>query len=135
MLVAIGGASHAGFDDVFGGALRVLPNPDRVACWWLDQHLDMSQGLKTLTAMSATGAGLVVPASPPRPCDTPPPCRALDPARQQEVTTAAVGAFFDSVFAPAASAREAAVAYLRHDLARDFPEVRVDVSPGATSDP
>jgi dienelactone hydrolase len=134
-LVGIGGASHAGFDDTFGGPLRVLANPDRLACWWLDRDLDMSQGLKTLTAMSAAGAGLVVPASPLRPCDTAPPCRALDPARQQEVTAAAVGAFFDSVFAPAVAAREAAAAYLRHDLARDFPEVRVDVAPGATSTP
>ena len=132
MLVSIGAASHAGFDDTFGGALRVLSNPDAVACWWLDHWLDMSHSMETLAAMSAAGASVVLPATPPRPCHAPPPWRALDPARQQEVTTAAVDAFFDSVFAPDPAAREAAAAYLRHDLARDFPEVRVDVATGAS---
>jgi dienelactone hydrolase len=123
-LVTIAGASHAGFDDVASGVLRVLPNLDAVACWWMARTVDLDRSGMTLAALGGPGAGVLLPASMPRPCRQAPPCRMLDPARQQLATELAVGAFFDSRLASDEGARAAAAAYLRRDLARDLPEVR-----------
>ncbi len=133
-LVTIAGGSHAGFDDLATGALRALCNPDTIACWWLSLTLDLSHSRETLAALGAKEGSDLVPASLPRPCAEAPPCSAIDPARQQLITKLAVGAFFDSQLAPDPAVRGIAAAYLLHDLARDFPEVRFEAaSPGATS--
>jgi dienelactone hydrolase len=123
-LVAIGGGSHAGFDDSTGGVLRILGNPDRLACWWLVRFLDRDPADEAVEALAHPGEGVRLPTPLPRPCASPPVCRALDPARQQAITKLAVGAFLDSRMASDPAVRRAAATYLEHDIARDFPEVR-----------
>ncbi len=130
-LVAIGGASHAGFDDSTGGVLRILDNPDRLACWWLLRVLDRDHLDEEIAALVRPEDDVRVPASLPRPCARMPPLRALDPARQQTITKLAVAAFFDSHMAPDPAVRRAAATYLARDLARDFPEVRYTAAPAA----
>ena len=133
-LVTIAGGSHAGFDDAGSGVLRVLCNPDALACWWLSLVLDLSHSRATLVALDGEEGGVIVPGATPRPCVQAPPCRAIDPARQHLATKLAVGAFFDRYLAADPAARWAAAAYLRGDLARDFPEVRHAVAvPGIAS--
>lgn len=124
-LLTIAGASHAGFDDAAGGLLRVLGNPDTLACWWLDVTLDLHTGRDTLAELRGTGDGVLVPPVLPHPCQRRPPCGTLDPARQQLITQLAVGAFLDRVLAPDPARREAAARYLAGELAHDFPEARV----------
>jgi predicted dienelactone hydrolase len=128
-LVTIAGGSHAGFDDLASGALRVLPNPDVLACWWLSLTLDLSDSRETLAALAGEESGDLIPASVARPCANAPPWSAIDPARQQLITKIAVGAFLDSQLAPDPTVRGVAAAYLLHDLARDFPEVRYEAAP------
>jgi hypothetical protein len=128
-LVTIAGGSHSGFDDMATGILRVLCNPDDLACWWLSLTLDLSNSRETLAALRGEEDDALVPVSMPRPCDEAPPCHAIDPARQQLITKLAVGAFFDSQLAPDPAVRRFAAAYLLHDLARDFPEVRSEAAP------
>jgi len=123
-LVTIHGASHAGFDEMARRAPRLVANPDRIGCWWLESHLDLTRSREVLADLGAPWTGLLAPDPPPRPCSTPPPCRAMDPARQQLITKLAVAAFLDSRFAGDAATRAAAAAYLADGLARDFPEVR-----------
>jgi dienelactone hydrolase len=123
-LVAIHGGNHVGFDDSSTGVLRALPNPDAEACWFLFWTLDLSRSRDTLAALGGPEAGLVVPSEIPRPCSAPAPFTAMSPVRQHLIAQLAVGAFFDSVFAPDEAARAAALSYLREDLGRDFPEAR-----------
>jgi len=123
-LVTIHGGNHVGFDDSSTGVLRALPNPDAEACWFLFWTLDLSRSRDTLAALGGPEAGLVVPSEIPRPCSAPAPFTAMSPVRQHLIAQLAVGAFFDSVFAPDEAARAAALSYLRKDLGRDFPEAR-----------
>jgi predicted dienelactone hydrolase len=128
-LVAIGGASHAGFDDTTGGVLRLLGNPDRPACWWLTRVLDRDDSAAAVGALARPDDGVRLAGAAPRPCLHPAPHRALDPARQQAITALAVTAFLDSRMAEDPALRRAAADYLATDLARDFPEVRYTAVP------
>jgi predicted dienelactone hydrolase len=121
-LVSIHGGNHVGFDDASTGVLRVLPNPDVEACWLLRWSLDLSRGRDTLAELGGSTAGLLVPSEVPRPCSGPASFTALSPVRQHLIAQLAIGAFFDSAFAPTEAARAAARDYLRSDLARDLPE-------------
>ena len=123
-LVTIHGGNHLGFDDTSTGVLRALPNPDTEACWFLLWTLDLDRSRDTLAELGGSRVGLVVPSQIPRPCSTPAPFTAMSPIRQHLIAQLAVGAFFDSVFAPDEAARAAAANYLREDLARDIPEIR-----------
>lgn len=123
-LVAIGGGSHASFDDAAGRFLRFLDNPDRIACWWLAHALARDRGDGAVAVLARPEDGVRLAASLPQPCAREPPPRALDAARQQAITRAAVAAFFDSRLARDPALRRAAATYLSRDLARDFPEVR-----------
>jgi predicted dienelactone hydrolase len=121
-LVAIAGASHAGFDE----AARLMPcfigNPDLVGCWALERWLDLSRTPDVLRELGAPENGMIVPATMPEPCRDRPPAHALAVGRQQLVTRVAVSAFFESRFAPDPAARDAAAQYLADGLATDFPE-------------
>jgi predicted dienelactone hydrolase len=132
-LVTIHGATHVGFDDSSTGLLRLFPNPDVVACWWLVRTLDLSRARVTLAGMTGPESGIVVPPEIPRPCATPAPCTAMDPRRQHLVAALAVGAFFDAVLGEDRATRAAAEAYLRSALPRDFPEVRYAQAPPDTA--
>lgn len=128
-LVTIHGATHVGFDDSATGLLRILPNPDVVACWWLTGTLDLSRARATLAGVMGPDGGIVVPLEIPRPCATSAPCTAMDPRRQHLVAALAVGAFFDGVLGADGATRAAAEEYLRSALPLDFPEVRYAQAP------
>jgi predicted dienelactone hydrolase len=122
-LVTIAGASHAGFDQ----AARLMPsligNPDLVACWLLEGHLDLSRTPEVLRRLGAPDNGIIVPTPMPEPCRDAPPHDAMAVARQQLVTRIVVAAFFESRFATDPAARDAAAQYLAHGVAAEFPEV------------
>jgi predicted dienelactone hydrolase len=122
-LVTIHGATHVGFDDS-ASALRLLPNPDVIACWWLAETLDLSRARATLAGLAGPDGDVVVPPEIPRPCATPIRYDTMDPRRQHLVAALAVGAFFDGVLGADRATRTAAEEYLRSALGMDFPEVR-----------
>jgi dienelactone hydrolase len=123
-LVTIEGGNHVGFDDTSTGILRALPNPDTEACWLLFWTLDLSRSRDTLAELGGADVDLVMPSKTPRPCSGAAALTAMNPVRQHLIARLAVGAFFDSVFAPDEATRAAAQDYLRKELGRDFPEVR-----------
>jgi hypothetical protein len=131
-LVTIAGASHAGFDDAARLMRRLMGNPDRIACWWLTSHLDLSHSREVLTALGGPESGIVVPEPIPRPCLQEPPAGSMDPVRQQLITKLVVATFFDSRFARDPGVRRAAEEYLQRGLAVDFPEAAYGRSAVAT---
>jgi predicted dienelactone hydrolase len=132
-LVTIAGASHTGFDDVVRLMPCIFGNPDRVGCWWLAGHLDLSHSREVLRTLGAPANGMLIPEPPPRPCRSEPPGHAMDPVRQQLITRIVVAAFFDSRFAEDPVARATAGQYLERWLAADFPEATYQRS-GVTAD-
>jgi dienelactone hydrolase len=123
-LVTIHGATHVGFDDSATGLLRLFPNPDVVACWWLARTLDLSRARTVLPGITGPEVGIALPLEISRPCATSPPCTAMDPRRQHLVAALAVGAFFDAILGADRATRAAAEEYLQRALPVDFPEVR-----------
>jgi len=125
MLVLLAGASHGGFDDKMTGLPRLLDNPDTLACWLLDRTLHLESALAKLRADSRDEDGIDLEHGVPAPCAEEPISVAMDPARQQVITTLAVTAFLEAQLAPAAEVRERALHYLVDGLPRDFEEVAV----------
>lgn len=121
-LVTIAGGSHTGFDDAARVTSWFIENPDRIACWFLRNDLDLSRGPEVLTTIGAPANGLIVPVPIPQVCVEEPPRSAIAVARQQLITTVAVAAFLESRLAPDADARRAAAVYLDRWLAVDFPD-------------
>jgi hypothetical protein len=122
-LVTIQGGNHVGFDDTSTGILRALPNPDTEACWLLFWTLDLSRSRDTLAELRGADVDLIMPSKTPHPCSGAAALTAMSPVRQHLIARLAVGAFFDSFFAPDEATRAGAEDYLRKELGRDFPEV------------
>jgi predicted dienelactone hydrolase len=128
MLVLLAGASHSGFDDVTTGLPRLLDNPDRLACWFLGRWLHLDAALEKLRAESGTEDGIDLEHGFAVPCAEAPAAVAMDPARQQIITTLAVTAFLEARFSPSEDARERALRYLTDALPSDFEEVNVSTA-------
>lgn len=124
-LVLLAGASHTGFDDTMSGLPRVLDNPDALGCWVLGRSLHLDSALEKLRAQSVEGDGIDFTNGLARPCVAPPADVAMDPARQQMITTLAVRAFLEEQLSPDPAVREAAARYLTDVLPHDFAEVSV----------
>jgi predicted dienelactone hydrolase len=122
-LVTIAGASHTGFDDGASGVLRVLDNPDDLACWILPWTLRIPRDPQSLAALGFSTDGVEVSASRPEPCTDQPLGWAMDPLRQQMITRLAITAFFESQLALDPDMRQANATYLSRILSTDFPEV------------
>ncbi len=124
-LVSIDGASHGGFDDAMTGLPRLLDNPDRLACWVLDRTLHLDATVAELRASALPDDGIDLEHGIARPCLQAPPPVVMRAARQQMITTLAVTAFLESVFARAPGIRVRARDYLMTGLPRDFADVAV----------
>jgi predicted dienelactone hydrolase len=124
-LVLLAGASHTGFDDAASGLPRALDNPDGLGCWVLERTLHLDTALEKLRAQAEDGDGVDFEHGLVRPCTETPPDVAMDPARQQVITTLAVRAFLDEKLDPDPTVRAAADRYLTDDLPRDFAEASV----------
>lgn len=128
-LVLLAGASHTGFDQAASGLPRLVANPDVLSCWLLRRMLHFDDVIASVRHAIRLEEGIDVDRIRP-PCLRPPPREAMDPARQQTITTLAVSAFLDRQFARDCGTRLNATRYLTDGLARDFPEVRVATAPG-----
>jgi predicted dienelactone hydrolase len=129
-LLSIAGASHAGFDQATAGLARLLDNPDVLACWVLRRTLDLDLALRALRDFVRPGDDVGLEGGVRPPCGENPPDVAIDPVRQQTITSLAVTAFLDSCFAPDPATRMRARRYLTITLPADFAEVSV-----ATAEP
>jgi predicted dienelactone hydrolase len=120
-LVTIKGGSHAGFAGI-ASPLRWIDNPDRVACWLVLRNGDDAFDEPWNDLLGSEELGIEAVAIQ-KPCLSDPPRDAMNPLRQQMITSVIVSSFFQSYFAPTPEQREAARRYLSGTLAEEIPEV------------
>ena len=121
-LVAIEGASHTGFSDMADGLLRLIGNPDRIGCAAVTRNLTAEPREDVFAALGGPEAGIVAEVMP-LPCQQSPLPDAIQPGRQHMITLLATTAFFEANLSGDPATRRVSNAYLRGDLASDFPEV------------
>jgi dienelactone hydrolase len=125
-LVSIAGGTHVGFDQLAAGPMRLLGNPDVVGCraGGAEPGEPPSEPLENpFTGLFGPPAqGLLAVTEYPQPClktfES-----VLRAGRQQMLTTLAVGAFFESRFAPKPEVREEHEQFLTRTLPSELPEV------------
>jgi predicted dienelactone hydrolase len=128
-LLAIRGASHAGFASIADGfPLRLLGNPDSLGCWALTSNLAAREVENPFTGFGGPEDGVVFDGPPRMPCQKGVPDEALAAGRQLMITRLAALAFFESVFSEDAAERAAYDSYLRDTLPREWPEARYEVA-------
>jgi predicted dienelactone hydrolase len=128
-LLAIQGASHAGFAAIADGfPLRLLDNPDALGCWALTSNLAAREVENPFTGFGGPEDGVVFDGPPRMPCQHGVPDEALAAGRQLMITRLAALAFFESVFASDPAARPGHDAYLRETLPREWPEASYQVA-------
>jgi predicted dienelactone hydrolase len=125
-LVSIAGGTHVGFAQVAAGAMRVLGNPDSVACRALVASADDADSARAENAFvglfGTAEEGLL------EPTDYRPGCsrtfeQAIAAGRQQMLTTLAVRAFFESHFAVDPRSRADHDAFLSRTMPSELPDV------------
>lgn len=124
LLLSLTGGSHAGFADS-SRWLRWFSNPDSLGCWVVQKQKSADSGSAIYPALLEGSQGIVEDWHD-RICKTlPMPLpEAMNALRQQQLTTLAVRAFFDSRFAETAEARQQA----RHFLTTTLPAEQSDLS-------
>lgn len=128
-LLTIEGGSHLGFAGVSDPAFRFMNNPDTLGCQAVMAVLDADPN-EVFEQMSASSPLIDMNRDMPGICDYGYP-QAAHPGRQQMITQIAVASFFESVFNPDRTAREAARNQLQQALAQDFEEA--EFTPPANS--
>jgi predicted dienelactone hydrolase len=125
-LVSIVGGTHVGFAHVAAGAMRVLGNPDSVACRAAAASTgdaDSASAENAFVGLFGTAEqGLLEPA------EYRPGCsrmfeQAIAAGRQQMLTTLAVRAFFESHFAGDPKSRADHEAFLTRTMSSELPDV------------
>ncbi len=122
-LVAIDGASHAGFSYMASGLLRLLGNPDELGCSQLTRNLDFEAGRNPFPQLGGSDEGLLDAVDATLPCEV----RfdeAMSAGRQQALTILAVHAFLESHFADDPSEKASQARFLERTLTEELPEVR-----------
>jgi dienelactone hydrolase len=127
-LLAIEGASHAGFSAMANLFSRFIDHPDRLGCFALMRNLALEGEELPFPSLGGESAGILVDVQMPRPCTGELADETVHPGRQQMITKLAVTAFFEAAFADDPAARDAAARYLRAGLAGDFAEVTFTAS-------
>jgi hypothetical protein len=102
------------------------------ACWILGRTLHLDAAVATVRDLARDDEGVDLEHIR-RPCVERPPRVAMSPARQQMITTLAVAAFLESIFAEDPEARARARRYLTTTLPHDVDEVRGSAAPGRMS--
>jgi dienelactone hydrolase len=124
-LLAIEGATHAGFTHVTAGILRLLGNPDKLGCAAAAKESDrpLEEAPNAFVGLFGTPEqGLLEPTEYRPPCTT--SFELVMPAtRQHLITTLAVRAFFGSQFAEEARTREEHEIFLTRTLPAELSEV------------
>jgi predicted dienelactone hydrolase len=121
-LLTLAGGSHAGFAPMADGAMRLFANPDRLGCWALSRTLKVPRGENPFAGLGGAEQGIAEASELALPCAREAPAKALAPGRQIMVTTLALRAFFESVWADAPKKRDESARFLAEILPRDFPE-------------
>lgn len=118
-LLEIEGGTHAGFVGLASGPMRLLGNPDAMAC----SVTDFSTGGHPFAEkFGDEGDGLLVPDEYVAAC-TREIGETIGAGRQQQMAKLAVRAFFETVFAENADVRRESWSYLTSALAGDFQEL------------
>jgi predicted dienelactone hydrolase len=125
-LVSIEGGTHVGFTQIAAGAMRLLGNPDGVACRAAQASTGDAESAPPENAFvglfGTREQGLL------EPTDYRPGCtrtfeHTMAAGRQQMLTTLAVHAFFESHFAGEPRSRADHEAFLTRTLPAELPEV------------
>lgn len=126
-LVSLAGGSHAGFDQMASGVLRLFRNPDLPGCWALSRNLEPERAESRFGALGGPEIGVVASLERMRlPCSTVPPEQAMNVGRQHAITLLATHAFLESRLAESAEVRAEHARYLASGLAADFSDVRFE---------
>ncbi len=121
-LVSIAGGTHVGFTQVAAGLMRVLGNPDTVACRLGGADPEASPENPFSGLFGTTEQGLLEVAEYPQPCVKRSE-RTMAAGRQQMLTTLVVRAFFESHFAREPGVRADHQEFLVRILPAELPEV------------
>lgn len=114
LLVSLRGGSHTGFADT-SRWLRWFSNPDSLGCWVVQKRKSADSGSTIYPALLDGSRGIIEDRRDTL-CKTLPLPPAMNALRQQQLTTLAVRAFFDSRFAPTPEARAQALQFLTTTL-------------------
>lgn len=123
VLVTIDGASHAGF----GGQakwLRWMDNPDSLGCDTLEGNVDLTTENDWYHKLGSQEIG-VLPASLPDFCTMNPMPKAINPLRQHQLNTLAVGSFLQCQLSDKLDVAAESCAYLKQTFAQENAEVSV----------
>lgn len=126
VLVTMAGGSHTGFVDV-ARYFRFMSNPDWLGCQQVLRGLETNREENWSEEMGREEDG-VLRAEPPRLCAEPLP-PAMNPVRQQQLTTIAVHSFLESLFSPNEIKRRTAAAFLDQRFAAEVTAVSVRRGP------
>ena len=120
-LVTIRGGSHTGFSGS-SAPLRWLTNPDSIGCYTVVNNVDddLEEPWYDLLGTPEQGIDHTVEYEL---CAMDPLPQAMNPLRQQMITSVVVSSFFQSQFASDAEERAAAQQFLSDILARELEEV------------
>jgi predicted dienelactone hydrolase len=126
-LVTIAGGTHAGFDQMAVGAMRLLGNPDSLGCMALMANLEFDGGANPFESLGTPEQGISDPLESPLPCE-----KEFDAAMraglQHQLTTLAVRAFFESRFATDPAERAAHARFLTEIFPAEVAEVTYTAS-------
>jgi dienelactone hydrolase len=121
-LVSIAGGTHVGFDQAAAGVMRLLGNPDTVACYLGGADTEAAPKNPFSGLFGTPEQGLLEVAEYPPPC-----AKTFDwtmaAGRQQMLTTLVVRAFFESHFARDPGVRADHEEFLVRILPAELPEV------------
>jgi predicted dienelactone hydrolase len=121
-LVTIQRATHAGFDDMAGGVMRLLGNLDGIGCRSLMANLHLDKRKQLFAGLGSADMGVIDPGDQAMPCrkrfDS-----VMTAGLQHQLTTLIVRAFFDSQFLDDPHDRAAAEEFLTRVMPAERGEI------------
>ncbi len=117
-LVRLQRASHTGFAQPASTVMRLMKNPDSLACSMLRRNID-KRPWDFVADLGGSAVGVVEPEEDIAPLTKPLVPVAMKAARQHMFTNLATHAFLESRFASSASARQRAERFLHRTLQRE----------------
>jgi len=132
-MLTLDGGSHLGFVDASSGPMRLLSNPDELACFF-GMNTEMPEpGDNPFALLGGQEVGMTTGEGIPYPCQLEPVPAAIKPGRQQMITIASTRAFFEGQFADDSDSRAGHRHFISQTLSQDFPEVHWHPSRAGTS--
>jgi predicted dienelactone hydrolase len=122
-LLTIAGGAHLGFATVAEPLLRLMDNPDGLGCAAVLAGLGDSSVNDVYIQLGTEAEGVYSDPNIPEVCEIMPMQSAINPGRQQMITSVAVLSFFQSIFATEANDRAEAGHQLAESTSLDFSEV------------